>query len=61
VTPPFVLRSICVYPGPERGFAEISLGDRCAAEAPERFSIYPGRTCGFPAKIFGSGRTFAEH
>jgi hypothetical protein len=31
-------------------------GARCAAEAPERFFIYPGRTCGFAPKIFGSGR-----
>jgi len=29
----------------------MTLGDRCAAEAPERFSISPGRTCGFAAKI----------
>jgi hypothetical protein len=25
---------------------------RCAAEAPERFAISPGRTCGFAAKIY---------
>ncbi len=29
----------------------MTLGARCAATAPERFSIYPGRTCGFAAKI----------
>ena len=58
-----MLRSICVYPGPEKGFAEIPLGARCAAEAPEQFSIYPGRTCGFAAKILdlaGTTRMFAE-
>jgi hypothetical protein len=32
----------------------MTLGARCAAEAPEGVSISPGRTCGFAAKIFGS-------
>jgi hypothetical protein len=27
-------------------------GAHCAAEAPERFTISPGRTCGFAAKDF---------
>jgi len=32
----------------------MTLGARCAAEAPEGVSISAGRTCGFAAKIFGS-------
>jgi hypothetical protein len=38
----------------------MTLGARCAAETPERFSIYPGRTCGFAAKILHLAGTDPE-
>jgi len=38
----------------------MTLGTRYAAEVPERLSIHPGRTCGFAAEIFRSGRYAPE-
>jgi hypothetical protein len=40
-----------MYPHGRPAFAAMTLGTSYAAEASERFCIYPGRTCGFAAKI----------